>query len=117
MSFVDHLPIVPVVLPLVAGALTLLLDERRIAHVEDVAQAAAPDVARQQLQERSEIPALDPLPAVELPDNRAQPVAEFRDAVEEVLDLACHHRQDRRRRATTRRHVEGRADRDGERPV
>ena len=31
MSFVDHLPIVPVVLPLVAGALTLLLDERRIA--------------------------------------------------------------------------------------
>ena len=65
------------------------IDETAIAHVQHMAQRPPARLARQQVEERGEGVAVDADAGVELPDQGGQPVVEFGDAADEILDLGA----------------------------
>src|SRR3546814_19969656 len=69
------------------------VDEVRVAHVEHVPKRASAGLLRQQPEEGGEVVRFDLRAAVELPDQRPQPVAELDDAADEILDLHTSLRQ------------------------
>src|SRR3546814_20353216 len=91
------------------------VDEVRVAHVEHVPKRASDGLLRQQPEEGGEVVRFDLRAAVELPEQRPQPVAEFDDAADELLDrhtrlrqhLRCHDPPRRlcRKNTSTRRFV------------
>src|SRR3546814_1775795 len=69
------------------------VDEVRVAHVEHVPKRASAGLLRQQPEEGGEVVRFDLRAAVELPDQRPQPVAEFDDAADEKIGRAsCRER-------------------------
>jgi len=81
-----------------------LAHETVVAHFEHVAQRRAVQLARQQIQERGEVVALETLSLCELPVDRTQAVAELGETAEhEILDRLAGAGQFRSLRGVARR--------------